>query len=313
MSNVPPGWFPDPVDGAQLRWWDGVRWTEHIAGSAAHVSPPAAVLAAARRRRMPGWGWALIALAGLVVAVVLAPLVAVIALAVLVTAIVGLSRGSRTWLRLPSRKAAIGVVAGASVVLLLAGSVSAANMPRVALDQTTGGAQRFADDTSPSEASAPAATRTTTPTPTPTPTTVIQEETVTEVIPFERATVEDATVPRGQTAVTSAGQNGERVLTYRVTLVDGIETGRELVSEVVTLSAVSETTTVGTYDAPPPPAAPASDCDPNYAEACVPIASDVDCAWGSGNGPAYFDGVARVVGSDIYDLDRDNDGWACEQ
>lgn len=310
MSNVPPGWFPDPVDGVQLRWWDGVRWTEHVEGSAAHVSPPAAVSTAARRRRMPAWGWALVGLAGLVVAVLLAPLVAVIALVVLVTAIVGLNRGSRTWLRLPSRKAAIGAVAGASVVLLLAGTVSAASMPRVALDQTTVDAQRFAD-ASPSEASAPTATRTATPTPT--PITVVQDEVVAEVIPFERTTVEDATVPRGQTSVTSAGQNGERVLTYRVTLVDGVETGRELVSEVVTMTAVSETTTVGTYDAPPPPPPPASNCDPNYADACVPIASDVDCAWGSGNGPAYFDGVARVVGSDIYDLDRDNDGWACEQ
>ncbi|WP_290865407.1 excalibur calcium-binding domain-containing protein [Hamadaea sp.] len=54
-------------------------------------------------------------------------------------------------------------------------------------------------------------------------------------------------------------------------------------------------------------------CDPNYAGACVPVASDVDCAGGSGNGPAYFSGTARVVGTDIYDLDRDNDGIACEK
>ena len=43
----------------------------------------------------------------------------------------------------------------------------------------------------------------------------------------------------------------------------------------------------------------------------MPIASDVDCAGGKGNGPAYFDGVARVVGRDIYKLDGDGDGWAC--
>jgi len=53
-------------------------------------------------------------------------------------------------------------------------------------------------------------------------------------------------------------------------------------------------------------------CDPNYGGACVPIASDVDCAGGSGNGPAYFSGVAKVIGTDIYDLDRDHDGYACE-
>jgi resuscitation-promoting factor RpfB len=52
-------------------------------------------------------------------------------------------------------------------------------------------------------------------------------------------------------------------------------------------------------------------CDPNY-DPCVPIASDVDCAGGSGNGPAYVVGPVTVVGSDIYDLDRDNDGIGCE-
>lgn len=33
-----------------------------------------------------------------------------------------------------------------------------------------------------------------------------------------------------------------------------------------------------------------SNCDSNYSGACVPIASDVDCTGGSGNGPAYVSG-----------------------
>ena len=57
----------------------------------------------------------------------------------------------------------------------------------------------------------------------------------------------------------------------------------------------------------------AQDCDPNYSGACVPIASDGDCAGGSGNGPAYVRGPVYVTGSDIYDLDRDGDGVACER
>lgn len=57
---------------------------------------------------------------------------------------------------------------------------------------------------------------------------------------------------------------------------------------------------------------PPSNCDPNYSGGCVPIASDVDCGGGSGNGPAYFYGTATVIGSDIYGLDRDGDGLACE-
>ncbi len=56
---------------------------------------------------------------------------------------------------------------------------------------------------------------------------------------------------------------------------------------------------------------PKSNCDPNYS-GCVPIASDVDCAGGSGDGPAYVSGPITVIGSDIYGLDRDKDGIACE-
>jgi hypothetical protein len=43
----------------------------------------------------------------------------------------------------------------------------------------------------------------------------------------------------------------------------------------------------------------------------VPITSDVDCAGGSGNGPAYT-GRVTVIGPDEYDLDRDGDGIGCE-
>lgn len=53
------------------------------------------------------------------------------------------------------------------------------------------------------------------------------------------------------------------------------------------------------------------ECDPNYS-GCVPIASDVDCAGGSGDGPAYVKGPVKVIGKDIYRLDRDGDGIGCE-
>ncbi len=42
-----------------------------------------------------------------------------------------------------------------------------------------------------------------------------------------------------------------------------------------------------------------------------PNASDYDCAGGSGNGP-YYTGAVRVIGSDVFDLDRDGDGMGCE-
>lgn len=62
----------------------------------------------------------------------------------------------------------------------------------------------------------------------------------------------------------------------------------------------------------PTTAASSAQCDPNYTGACVPIASDVDCAGGSGNGPAYVRGPVQVVGTDVYGLDSDDDGIGCE-
>lgn len=65
--------------------------------------------------------------------------------------------------------------------------------------------------------------------------------------------------------------------------------------------------------APLPVSAPAgSACDPNYSGACVPVDSDVDCEGGGGNGPSYVTGPVTVVGSDIYKLDRDGNGVACD-
>ena len=58
--------------------------------------------------------------------------------------------------------------------------------------------------------------------------------------------------------------------------------------------------------------APAQECHPSYQGVCVPVASDVDCAGGEGNGPEYVRGPVYVVGPDEYELDRDGDGVACE-
>lgn len=66
----------------------------------------------------------------------------------------------------------------------------------------------------------------------------------------------------------------------------------------------------------PTTAAPAAGagCHPSYAGACVPTGfSDVDCAGGSGNGPGYVSAKRfQVVGPDVYRLDSDGDGIACE-
>jgi endonuclease YncB( thermonuclease family) len=58
----------------------------------------------------------------------------------------------------------------------------------------------------------------------------------------------------------------------------------------------------------------AGGCHPSYSGACVPAGvSDVDCAGGSGDGPAYVSTKRfSVVGPDVYRLDSDGDGVACE-
>ena len=55
----------------------------------------------------------------------------------------------------------------------------------------------------------------------------------------------------------------------------------------------------------------ASGCDANYSGCLNPLASDYDCAGGTGDGPLYT-GYVRVTGIDTFDLDSDSDGIGCE-
>jgi hypothetical protein len=54
-------------------------------------------------------------------------------------------------------------------------------------------------------------------------------------------------------------------------------------------------------------------CALDYA-GCVPVATDVDCAGGGGDGPAYVQGPVqvKVPGVDPYGLDEDNNGVGCD-
>jgi hypothetical protein len=93
-----------------------------------------------------------------------------------------------------------------------------------------------------------------------------------------------------------------------------------------TVAKAATTRAPGTSRAPataPPTAPPAttprtvaadSSCHPSYVGTCLPVdASDVDCAGGPGNGPVYATAKRfQVVGPDVFDLDRDGDGIACE-
>ena len=136
-------------------------------------------------------------------------------------------------------------------------------------------------------------------------TSEIKTVTETQSIAYSTKRVNDSSLAIGTTKVRTAWVRGVKTLTYRLTLTNGVQTTKQLISSAVTKKPVTKVIAVGTKPTS------SGNCDPNYTP-CVPIASDVDCAGGSGNGPAYVNGPVYVIGNDIYDLDRDGDGVGCD-
>jgi resuscitation-promoting factor RpfB len=188
----------------------------------------------------------------------------------------------------------IGLLAGDPKTETVSGTPEALTGATAAASETT--AEPALGDVVPS----PSVARPTTEAPAVTKKTVKE----TKSIRYGTREVDDDSLAEGKTKVRVKGVNGVRTITYEVTLTDGNETARKQVSSVVTRKPVTQVIAIGTKQA-------GNGCDPNYTP-CVPIASDVDCAGGSGNGPAYVDGPIQVIGSDPYDLDRDGDGVACD-
>ncbi|MGW1346970.1 G5 domain-containing protein [Kribbella sp. NPDC002412] len=188
-------------------------------------------------------------------------------------------------------------------LLLVAGGCGSTGTPEVAEPAAVVGSQAVV---TPTPTPTPKVVATPKPATKPKPVTIKKTVVEFKVIPFKKKTVTDSSVPKGEKSVTTQGVNGTRRLTYEVTIVDGKQTAKELVKQEVAKQPRTQVTTVGTK------VEEESGCDPNYSGGCVPIASDVDCSGGSGNGPEYVRGPVTVVGNDVYDLDRDNDGLGCE-
>ena len=87
--------------------------------------------------------------------------------------------------------------------------------------------------------------------------------------------------------------------------------GTLLVAALLVTSAVAQRGRCGDLSRSPPIPL---ECHPDYPGACVPIDDDVDCfgPGRKGNGPSCVRGPFPHDGPDPYDLDRDNDGTACE-
>lgn len=318
MNTPPAGWYPDPQQRGQLRWWTGRSWSAPLQPATGHVPASTAAVAttsaattpasATARRLTPAQIIGLSVVGGLLV--LSAPsgafwaMLTVVALVGAILGMVALVRGRVAWLGIRNRGIGAAVVAATMCLVLIGATANAAIHP------VSPAPAAFVAD-----AGAPSSSRT--PTPSPTPTDVTTEIVELVPLPFAAIDVEDANIDVGQVVVTTVGVVGEQQNTYRVTTRAGTEVSRELVSQLVSIAPVTQVTSHGTRQPPPPPPAPVADpggggCDPNYEGQCVPIDSDVDCIGGSGNGPSYTAGPVYVVGSDIYDLDRDGDGVGCD-
>ncbi|HEY9465838.1 MAG TPA: G5 domain-containing protein [Vicinamibacterales bacterium] len=214
----------------------------------------------------------------------------------------------RSWWRRRSPLAKVGLAAAAVLVLLCVGGVAIAAGSGGSPDRSPAKAA-----VNPADVSSQSPTVTTTsaaapaqPSPAASATPKIEKRTVTETvrIPFTTKTVKDSSLPKGTSKIRTRGVAGVKTLTYQVTLTDGAQTSKTLLRQQITKQPVTQVVAIGTKQT--------QQCDPNYSGACVPIASDVDCAGGGGNGPAYVQGPVRVIGTDIYDLDRDGDGIGCD-
>jgi resuscitation-promoting factor RpfB len=85
-----------------------------------------------------------------------------------------------------------------------------------------------------------------------------QDVTVTSAVPHQTTQTQDPNAFVGTQTVTSPGADGSQTTVYKVTIVDGVETARQQLSNTVTKQPVTAQVTVGSK---PKPAAPAPTAD----------------------------------------------------
>jgi hypothetical protein len=78
----------------------------------------------------------------------------------------------------------------------------------------------------------------------------INEISETTAVPAEKVETPDPDAFEGERKVTTPGVEGQQVTRYRVTVVDGVETSREVLDTAVTVAPVTEQVSVGTKERP---------------------------------------------------------------
>ena len=68
VGQLPPaGWYVDPGDDGQARYWDGGAWSEHVTTLPPHAPPQPAEVATPRRSRRTLWFFTAVVVAGLLI------------------------------------------------------------------------------------------------------------------------------------------------------------------------------------------------------------------------------------------------------
>jgi uncharacterized protein YabE (DUF348 family) len=113
----------------------------------------------------------------------------------------------------------------------------------------------------------------------------INETSETTPVPAERVETPDPDAFEGERTVTTPGVEGQQVTRYRITVVDGVETAREVLDTSVTVPPVAEQVTVGSK---PRPAAP-SVADGSVWDQLAQCEAGGNWAANTGNG--YYGGL----------------------
>ncbi len=123
----------------------------------------------------------------------------------------------------------------------------------------------------------------------------------TAAVPYASTTVDDATLTKGTTKVTTAGVPGVRTTTFQVTTVDGVEDSRTPISDAVTTPPVTQVTAVGTKVVTPKVVAPAK---------ATPVTTSGGATTGSTAlnlaNAAMWDRVARCESSNNWSINTGN-------
>lgn len=305
QTQTGAGWYPDPWQGDQLRYWDGATWTGHTAAAPAGQPQPAPPLPATDgvASRRPWWQrrWAIIT--------------AVVGVLVLFGSLIPddeVTPSADTTATEPTSspstpapevrkdpvKAEVPAVRGLSV----AEARQALREAGLRIGQLQRQPSARAAGTVLSQAVGVGAARR-------------LGTTIPLVIAIPLPQVPSVVGKGGSTAASILRAAGFRVTTSTETRTSGSSgvvlsqtpSGGVSVQPGKTIHLVI---TKVVAPAPPPEDDGGGNCTPGYTP-CLAPAHDYDCAGGSGDGPKYT-GFVRVTGSDPYGLDADGDGVGCE-